>query len=420
VKIKDKQFLKSISTLTSGSIIAQAIALGCAPILTRLFKPEEMGLYTYLLSFTFLFMPVVNGRYDMAIVTEKNDQKVYPLIKLSLIIGIIVSVFITSVFGIYNLLFSDNPKSITSLCYILLILLSFALLNVLTAFNNRVKEYNVISTLYIIRTGTQNIGAILLQLLFKIGSNGLTISYILGQYLGVRFQSKTLKSHLPEIINATKAEMKEVLALYKNQPFYSAPASLANSFSYSSITLFIEAIYGLTAVGFYSISVRLLGIPLSLISGNVSKVFFESATKEFNQTGKFINSFKKTFLFQLLLAVPMVLIIILFAPDLCRIFFGKKWIISGQYALLLAPMFGIRFIVTTLTPAMIIVNKQSKELLLQLLFAFSSILCFVLAKYLMYSIKTYLIVICCLFSIVYLIYLFVIYRYSLGTKEPVN
>ena len=46
-RIKQNKFLKSISILVSGSLLAQLITVLTAPIMTRLFSAESIGIYTY-------------------------------------------------------------------------------------------------------------------------------------------------------------------------------------------------------------------------------------------------------------------------------------------------------------------------------------------------------------------------------------
>ena len=415
LKFKDKSFLSSFTTLTTGSIIAQAVALGCAPILTRLFTPEEIGAYAYLISFAAIFMGVINGKYDMAIVVENEKRKAYALLKLSFLIGGLLTLLGTLIFVGYSILLKNHFRW-TDVLFILIVLLSYAIIDALTAYNNRKREYKVMASVNVIRSSCQNVGAALLGL-FPIGKAGLLIPYVCGQYLGIIQQGKTLKEDWREIASIPNSEMKEVLVKYRRQPIYSAPAALANSFSYSSITIFLKTLFGDALVGFYSISVRLLGLPLALISGNASKVFFESAAVEYNNTGSFRSAFKKVALFQIALAVPMVLVMYYFAPPVCEFVFGSAWRVAGDYIRILAPMFGIRFVVTTLTPAMIIVNKQRLELVLQLMFVLSSIVCFILCRLFGYGIETYLRIINLFFSAVYLIYFGIIFSLSRKVRK---
>ncbi|WP_335432313.1 lipopolysaccharide biosynthesis protein [Bacillus sp. JJ1609] len=407
-------FVKSIFILATGSLFAQLLTVISAPFLTRLFSPEDLGVYTYVLSVATIFMSVINGRYDMSIVNEEREDRIYPLIKLSLIISFFGSLVIAVGYWLYILWFSEEYNSyLYTAGYIYLFLLSYGVINVLTAYNNRKKEYKIITSVYIIRTACQNIGAIFLGFL-KFGLIGLLIPYTVGQLLGINRQAQSLKPHLKEIKRVKISEMLEVLKIHYKQPLFSAPAIFANSFSYSSITLFIGFLFGMSTVGYYSISVRLLGLPLSIISGNVSKVFFEEASREFNATNQFYNTLKKTAFYQIIIAIPMVIVIMISSPKIFGLIFGADWTVAGEYVVILAPMFGIRFIVSSISTGMIIANKQNFELILQIGFILASVVSFIVTNALDLSVERFLIVVSILFSIAYILYFIAVLRYSKG------
>ena len=115
----------------------------------------------------------------------------------------------------------------------------------------------------------------------------------------------------------------------------------------------------------------MLGLPLSIISVNVSKAFFEKASREYDKTGQFCKTYLQSSLLLLAVAVPMTVLLILLAPWAFELCFGEGWGTAGRYVQVLAPMFGIRLIVGSLTPTMTISKKQGLELILQCLFVYS-------------------------------------------------
>lgn len=422
MKIKFKNsFIKSTAILASGSILAQIIIIITAPLLARLFSPEEIGVYTYVLSVATMFMSVINGRYDMSIVTEEKEELIYPLMKLSFIISILASIVITVGYIVYITVFSKKYMNyLYTSIFMFALLMTYGVINILTAYNNRKKEYKVMTSVYITRTTCQNVGAVILGV-FKLGIVGLLLPYTIGQLLGIKRQAKTLRSNIDKLKKTDKNEMIKVLKLHCKQPLYSAPALFVNSFSYSSITFFIEALFGMNAVGFYSISVRILGLPLAVISGNVSRVFFQEASREFNETGQFYKSFKKTLIFLVALSIPMVILMMFLAPPITAFIFGEAWIESGKYIRVLSIMFGIRFIVTSLSTGLLVARKQNYELLLQILFIIASVLSFAIAKIFSITIYKFLTIISISFSLSFMVYFIAIYKCSKkGSDSYVN
>ncbi len=402
-------YFKSITVLASGSIIAQLITIVFTPIISRIYSPEILGVYTYTISVASIFMCVINGRYDISIVTDKDENNVLPLVKLSLIVGICITILGSIGCLIYFIIRGIEAYIVI---YIFLMLLSYAIINVLTAYNNRWKEYKTISSVYIVRTAAQNLGGALFGLVTTT-SHCLLIPYVIGQALGIRRQGRSLKGKWNSILNVDYSKIKLVAKSHKNQPLFSVPALLINSLSYSLITIFVEDLYGMYYVGQYSVSVRLLGLPLALIGGNVSKVFTERAAKEYNQYGCYTKTLTSTAIFLICIAVPMVAILIIYSQPLCTLFLGDQWSIAGNYIAILAPMFGVRLITSALSPALIIAEKQKNELLLQSIFIISCIMSFCITKIETLAITDFLRLISVTYTISYVIYLFYIYKFRI-------
>ena len=420
VRLKNSKFLKSISILTTGSVIAQIITVVASPLITRLFSPADIGIYTYILSLANIFNAAMNGRYDLAIVSEEKQERVFPLIKLSFLFSVAMSAAVSTGYFIYFKFFSKEYADYPYIPVLIFVLLmSFGLINILTSFNNRNKEYFVMSSVYVIRTASQNIGAVIGGLL-KAGMPGLLLPYVLGQFLGINRQAKMLKPHLKEVVKVSKEEMKEVMKIHYKQPLFSAPAQLLSGLSYSSVTLFIKALFNTSVVGYYSISMRVLGLPLSVISGNVSKVFFADASREYDKTGQFYNSFQKTALFLVALSIPMVLGMFFIVPPLCRPIFGEGWEVAGTYIRILSFMFGFRFITTSLTPGLIVANKQNYDLPFQVALVAIALGCYIVAKTFNLSMEEFLILISAFFSLRFFSYFLFIGRLSKKKGEIKN
>lgn len=113
----------------------------------------------------------------------------------------------------------------------------------------------------------------------------------------------------------------------------------------------------------------------------------------------------------------MVVILILFSPYIFEVIFGDGWQVSGIFVQILAPMFGIRLVVSTFTPALIIVGKQKIELIIQSAFIIISILSFIICRIYNYDIHIFLTIITVSYSIIYLILYVIIYRFSVNNKE---
>ncbi|MBD8013369.1 lipopolysaccharide biosynthesis protein [Planococcus wigleyi] len=407
---------RAIITLASGSLIAQLITILVAPLLTRIYTPEELGMYALILTAESLLGGIICARYDVSIVSEPNEKNVFPLIKLSILITIVFSTLATIAYGIYFSYFAKEGYGLYLLIFLFLMLIINGLLRVLEAYNNRMKDYKTISSVYVAKTFTQNIGTVILGLL-HFSVYGMLFAHVTGMLAGLKKQAKSILPSVKDLYLINSTRLKEVMKMHYRLPLYSAPAQFANRFSYTSIFFFIEFLFGLGTLGFYSISNKALGLPLSVMSNNISKVFFEEASREYDETGKFKKSFNKTSLLLITLAIPMVIIIYLFSPSIFKFAFGNSWIEAGVYVQILAPMFGIRFVVNTVIYGLQIAKKQNLELIIQCLFIIASIGSFGLSRIYSYDIYQYLSAVSISFSIVYIIYYLFVAKYAYGFRS---
>ena len=408
---------KSIAILVSGSMIAQALTLIASPFLTRLYTPSEIGLYTLILNAETIFGAIVCARYEVAIVTEKKNERVYGLIKLSIISNLILSTLFGLVYGLYYFIIRDDYTQYYYLTIFLVVFLMFnGLHRLLEAYNNRNQEYTLISQVYVTRNLFQNSLSVIFGLL-SFGSLGLFVSHFSGLVAGVKKQSESVWKKKEEIVNYPLADTLSLARQYIKLPFFSAPAIFANRFSYASLLIFIEILYGLKTLGFYSIANKVLGLPLSVLSNNISKVFFKEASKEFAAHGHFKKTLAKITLLVVVLAIPMVALLMVVAPKLFAFIFGSEWGVAGEYVMVLAPMFGIRLVVNSIAYGLQVVNKQQWELILQGLFIIASIVCFSFSYILNLDVLVFLSMISISFSVLYIFYYLTVFKSALGKER---
>lgn len=406
------QYFKFIFQLTLGSFIAQIITIIASPISTRLYTPEQLGIYTLVITIVSLFGPVMCGKYDMSIVSAKDEKEAMELVVAGAFFSI---VFLLPVIFGYRYYLIINPEIIEEIggfAYLLIgILIVTAFINILTSYNNRHKEYKTISSVYILRTIVQNIGLIMFGLL-KAGSIGLLFSQFFGLLFGLKKQSKHLVRSKLLFREVSLEDLKSTMLKYKNQPLFSMPSHFVNSASYSILNFFISGLFGFGVFGYYSMSYRILGLPLSLISTNVSKVFFQKASEEKNRIGNYNKILIKITLGLVSISIPMVILLMIFGPLIFETVFGQGWHIAGVFVRILAPMYGLRFVVTSLSPALIVSGRQKLELLIQSLFIVSSISSYCVCKLFGFDINILLTIITISYSIIYILFYIIIYRLS--------
>lgn len=414
-KVKDffkKPFLKSIAVLSGGSLLAQGVNFACSMIMTREYSKGTIGYYTYILSIVTMFSTVINGRYDVPIVSVEDEEEIWSLIKSSCYIAVFLSAIITiGTYVVYGLKNGNFGGDTTLMLFIFPMLVTYGLINVLNGYNNRNAEYKTISKAYLIRTICQS------TLIIGLGFVSptafiLLLSQTVGQLFGLKKQSEKLIPNIGKIKAVKTVQMKSVLRKYKAQPLASVPSSFINALSYSLISLFVGNLFGMDLLAMYSISVRVLGIPLGIFSSNVAKIHFKDASDEIEQQGNFRKCTLKMVYFSIVIAFLMVVFLMLLAPMLFAILYGKNWIESGIYVQILAPMFGLRLIVGAVGFTFIIARKQKQELFFQALLFVCVVVVYIMDYFLSWNIQQFLMTVSICYSVIYLFELIQIIKYS--------
>ncbi|MFC6293460.1 hypothetical protein BHU61_10025 [Macrococcus epidermidis] len=400
----------TLKPLLKGSIIANLITILMSPIITRIYAPSDFGFYTLLITSITLFGPIINLKYEMAIVKSQDNKEEINLTFLSMSIGFILSVIISVFYSIF-VIYSHQSNYIIVFVIIFLILQLTSLNNIFMSINNKYSEYNVISYVSIIRAVSNNILSLIFGLL-KFTNYGLVISQIISLINGIYKQSTRFRREIKNISKINLNNMYKELINHKNMALFSTPAALLTTGIYSSIIIFITYEYTTRELGYYSLGFRILGIPFTIISANVARVYYEKASKEFIQKGQFQSVFVNFLKLLLITVVPMIIIIAIAAPYTFGFIFGEKWKEAGFYITLLSPMFCVRLIADSFLTTFIIKNRQKTELIFHVLLLILIMIIYLITHLLGLNITEFLFLISIIYSIFYSVILYIMYQFS--------
>lgn len=407
--------VKNTAILISGVMLAQIITFISQPIVTRIYTPEEIGIMSLITALVTMFTPLLGLQYQMGIITAKTDKEANIVSALTFYLLTVMLLIISLGLILYNLIFPTTFEDIGSWIYIVIPLLLFSgLEKIIDSYNNRFEQYKLMSSIALIRSITSNTIKILLGIL-KLGVFGLIISQFISIIFGIKRQAKYVISKKNEIFSANFSEIKNVAIRYKVQPLFSMPGLFVTTVSFSILPVLITSLYTVEQAGFFSLSISMLGIPLSLISSNVSKVFFRKATIEKEQKGNFYSTFKSTAILLIIVSTVGFSILWCVVEPMFSIVFGNEWSRSGAFVKLLIPLFAIRFVVTGLMHGFIISGKQLLKLVLQSLFILEVFVIYIIVKSNGFSIETFLELINIGYFILYVI-LFVVLFYTSKKK----
>ena len=144
-RIKNRsEFEKNVVKLISGTAVAQIISVLISPILTRLYTPEEFGIFTIIVSIYAMLALITGGRYEVAILLPKKKSDASNLMILALTINLAFSVLTLLVILLLDYFWITNKLGIWFFLIPFLVFL-VGLVQILNAWFNRRKMYNEIA-----------------------------------------------------------------------------------------------------------------------------------------------------------------------------------------------------------------------------------------------------------------------------------
>ncbi|MBK9288738.1 MAG: hypothetical protein IPN38_13880 [Flavobacteriales bacterium] len=91
-------FTRSLTTLLTGTVLAQAIPFLAAPVIARLFGAPQFALFGGMIAVFNVLSVLVTGRYELAVMVPKERSEAAHLVRGGLLFCVLASV------GIYGLL----------------------------------------------------------------------------------------------------------------------------------------------------------------------------------------------------------------------------------------------------------------------------------------------------------------------------
>lgn len=366
-KLKPKsEFSRNVLTLMTGTTIAQAIPIAISPILTRIYTPEDFGIFALFLSITTLIGIIITGRYEMAIILPKRDEDARHIFILSLSISLFISIFIFVLILLFEELIINllNTKEIENWLYFIpFTVLMLGIYQSTSYLFNRNSLYKDLAINKTIQSSSIS-GLSLISGYLKYNQIGLIGSQIFGQFIATFFMVKKLYKIKPNILSNINIFKIFILAK-KHIDFLKINTihSFINLGKDNITNILIINYFSTLVLGMYYLVIRVMKSPASLIGYSISQVFYKRMTEKFNHGERIDHNVKNLIKQLFLISFIPSMIFLIYSIDIFTFIFGKDWEKAGYYAQALIPYTFLHFIASPLGMIPIIVKKQKEALI---------------------------------------------------------
>lgn len=355
-------FTKNIITLVTGTGIAQAITFLSAPILSRLYDPEDFTVFALFSSTAAIVSVVATARYELAIPLPKNEVDAKSVLRLSLIICLIVALITLAGVVIYDLLAGNFKSNLFSLWFYLLPISVFTsgVYNAFNYWSTRIKTFRMNSAGRIAMALVSSSLSIILG--YSIyGSTGLIIGLVSGQLISMIVLASPFIRNASHFFSGSSFESAKTQAkIYKSFFRVNSPHALLDSIQDNGVVYLLSYYFIDAITGWYSFAFRILKAPVGLIGSAFYQVFYQRISQVKNEGADLRPLVRGMYLKMFLIGFPGFLILFLFTPDIFTFIFGLKWHEAGVIARVLIPWLFLNFIVSPVSCITLVCHKQKQ------------------------------------------------------------
>lgn len=358
-------FARNAVIMMTGTALAQSVSIAVAPILTRLYSPSDYGVFAVYTSASSLVAVLAGGKYDVATIFAKDDEEAMNLVGLTVVVTTMLAgctAGLVVLFGHSIALMLGNAALQPWLYLVPITLMVIGIYRGMYSFANRLGYFNKLSQGKVCGAVAGASTTVGLGLLCA-EAGGLILGSILNQAVATAILVKQLwKGFYQKRNQLVGRVMKMVAVQHYRLPLYSLPAEFVNVAAQQIPVLLLANFFGSMVVGYFSLTQRVLGLPIGLISDSILEVFRQRASIDFNLNGDCRSIFVKTLKGLIAVCIVPFGIFFLAAPWLFAVVFGKEWEVAGEYARIMTPLFFLRFVTRPLSYIFYLADKQHVDL----------------------------------------------------------
>lgn len=354
--------LRSTLTLLTGSALAQALPLALAPVLTRLYTPEQFGQFTIFTAVAANIGVVACARYEYALPLEVDAERARSL--LALCIRVLVAVTLLCV-PLALWLSLDTMSTVW--LWLPWMVASAGAVQCLTLWATRGQRFSALAGARVVQYG----GAALAQVggAFAVpgtGAHGLIAGPVLANVATLALLHRPAPAGgWRGLWRVPRADWFAAAKCHRSFPLLNAPHAFSGALQDTLTVLLLIWWSGDAAVGFWGLAMRVLKAPATLVGGAVSQVLYPSLVRADEASAR--QAVRQVMWVLMALALPLVLGLVAFGPALFAALFGEPWREAGELARALAPYIGLHFVASPLAVVTLAWQAQGWALRLALL-----------------------------------------------------
>lgn len=337
-----RTMFRSISTVLSGTVLAQGLALLFLPVISRGFAPADFGAFQILASAIMLLMPFAAMKMEFAVLRVRSSTQLSDLLALCVLINLAAAAVIY--LGVVLVVPQIAPGAAGALWATWMLpagFLAAGLFQTLTYIPIRNKRYKMMAVSKVLQSGLFHAGAAVSGLLlaapspvllvgWDIAARTLAACIIFADFLRHR-------SHRAWTISVRR--MVRILRAYRRYPLYAVPSSFIGALAAAVPVFTLSYAHGADAAGQFGMAWRTGFMPLSMIIFAVAQVVSADLSRIVRDAGgggrdMILKVVRNTVLF----GVGPLFVIFVFGETIIAWVLGPQWGEAGRMLQAMVPL----------------------------------------------------------------------------------
>ena len=336
-KMATGSFARGLTILTSASLVQNLISFAAAPVLSRLFSPEQFGIAGLLVVVAAIPIIAATGQYNVAFGIARNGIEASNIAALSLLLVTLLSLAMLwpmLALGAHADVLPDFLAPVAPYFWTVPgLMVVVATINVFRIWEIRLARYRATVANRLLETAGMNAMQIGLGL-FGAGALGL----ILGRLLGIGAAAVHGLFHMLRPLgwrgfrSISRRRVCTVARRHWRFPAYHLPAGILEVVAHYLTPILLGALYSLSSVGFFWFADRLLARPGNVFGVNVARVYFQHAADRRRAREPVFGIFLRSTGLLVVVGIVPFGAVIAYGPPLFAFVFGAEWETAGHYA----------------------------------------------------------------------------------------
>jgi O-antigen/teichoic acid export membrane protein len=351
----------------SGTLAAQFIVLLAQPFLRRMYSAEDFGLMSVFLSLVGIPVVVAGLRYELAIMLPRSQKEADNLTVATFFIHFLFSFAVGAGVWLFadQLLLQLNVGErfrvwLPAVGPAIFFYANFTLMNQWLV---RRKHFGAVNWLKLSRRSTEAFS----QMFFRGFTQfpGLLWGELAGRlvfnFLGFYFLIRNGFSFRFLHVKSAVRLLKE----YSRFPKYSFLPTLLNSAGLLLPPILFNRLFGTEQTGYFDLTLQVLAVPVMFVVNSLGTVINQQMAEAYRNREPVKSKVYRIMRILVAPALLFVLFFVLFSPYLFGVFFGDRYVVSGDFARVLAISFGFRILVFPFTVVFAALDRIREGSLIQ-------------------------------------------------------